>query len=359
MHRTKKLARIAAIGVLAVATAACGSDGGGTSASGSESSASGPITYVGYGGETQEGQITAWQEPFTKESGIEFQNDTPPTLVQVKAMVESGNVTWDVMGAAAAETKQYCGELFEPLTDVDVHPGVYDYLPKEEIGDCGLPVFTAPSIPFYNTDMFKDDPPTTLADMFDTQKYPGKRSFLPFITAGTLETALLADGVDPDELYPLDVERALKKLDTLGDDLVIPANYGELQQGMANGNVAFALSTPSRASFTIDDGAPYAPIWDITVASVSVVGIPKGAPNVEAAKEWLAFVSQPEPQAKAAELTTLPPANAESEPEYDEVQQLVDAHSDENSDTIVWMDSAWWAENQPATQARFTQWQVG
>lgn len=358
MHRTIKPARIAVIGVLAVATAACGSDGG-SAGSGSAAEAGGPITYVGYGGETQEGQITAWQEPFTEETGITFQNDTPPTLAKLTAMVESGNVTWDVMGAAAAETIQHCGDLFEPLTDVDLHPGVFEYMSQEEIGDCGVPVFTAPSIPFYNTDMFTEDPPTTIQDVFDVEKYPGKRIFLPFITAGTLEEALLADGVAPDELYPLDVERALAKLDTLGDDLIIPANYGELQQAMASGNVAFAFSTPSRASYTIGDGAPYAPIWDKTVASVSVVGIPKGAPNVEAAKEWLEFISQPEPQAGAAELTTLPPANADSEPDYDDVQQLVDAHSDEHSDTLVWMDSNWWAENQIATQERFTEWQVG
>jgi putative spermidine/putrescine transport system substrate-binding protein len=353
MVRRKYVAQAVAIGVLAVVAAGCGgSDGSG----GGDTPT---ITYVGYGGETQDGQVTAWQEPFTKDTGTEFRNDTPPDVAKLRAMVESGNVSWDVIGAAAAEGRKYCDELFEPVTDVKLDPGVFTNVSQEDLGDCGVPVFEAPAIPFYNTDDFGDDPPATLADVFDTKKYPGKRIFLPFVTAGTLEVALLADGVKPEELYPLDIDRALAKLDTLGKDAIIPANYGELQQAMAAGNVAMAFSTPSRASFTIGDGAPYAPVWDKVVTSVSIVGIPKGAKNVEAAKDWLEYISTKDPQSRAAEITTLPPANSESQPKYDKVQEMVNAYSEDHKETLVYMDIAWWAENQEEVQTRFTKWQVG
>ncbi|MCL3816959.1 extracellular solute-binding protein [Aeromicrobium wangtongii] len=352
MVRKKLIAQVAAAGLVAVVAAGCGSDSSG-------SSDNATITYVGYGGDTQTGQVTAWQEPFTKDTGTKFQNDTPPDMAKLRAMVESGNVSWDVIGAAAAEGRKYCGELFEPLTDADIDPGVYNGASKEQIGDCGLPVFEAPAIPFYNTDDFGDNPPTTIADVFDTKKYPGKRIFLPFVTAGTLEVALLADGVEPDALYPLDIDRALAKLDTLGKDAIIPANYGELQQAMASGNVAMAFSTPSRASFTIADGAPYAPVWDKVVTSVSIVGIPKGAKNMAAAKKWASYISKKEPQARAAEITTLPPANSDSQPKYDELQESLNAYSDEHKGSLVYMDVAWWAENQEEVQTRFTKWQVG
>lgn len=354
MVRTKFVAQVAALGLIAVAAAACGGDD--SDSSGTKASS---ITYVGYGGETQEGQIEAWQKPFTAETGTTFKNDTPPDMAKLRAMVESDNVSWDVIGAAAAETRKYCGELFEPLTDVNLDPGVFDNASKEQLGDCSVPVFEAPAIPFYNTDDFGDDPPTTIADVFDTKKFPGKRIFLPFVTAGTLEVALLADGVEPDKLYPLDIDRALAKLDTLGKDAIIPANYGELQQAMASGNVAMAFSTPSRASFTIGDGAPYAPVWDKVITSVSAVGIPKGSKNVAAAKKWLEFISTKEPQARAAEITTLPPANSQSQPKYNEVQELVNAYSDEHKETLVYMDIAWWADNQEEVQTQFTKWQVG
>lgn len=352
MLSKKYAARVAAIGVLAVVAAGCGSGGSGSEGKGS-------ITYVGYGGETQDGQVKAWQEPFTKDTGVTFKNDTPPDMAKLRAMVESGNVSWDVIGGAAAEARKYCGELFEPLTDVDLDPGIFEGASQEQLGDCSVPVFEAPSIPFYNTDDFGDDPPKTIADVFDIKKYPGKRIFLPFVTAGTLEVALLADGVEPADLYPLDIDRALAKLDTLGKNAIIPANYGELQQAMASGNVAMAFSTPSRASFTLGDGAPYAPVWDKVITSVSIVGIPKGAKNADAAKDWLEFISKQGPQAKAAEITTLPPANAQSKPKYNKVQESVNAYSDEHKDTLVYMDIAWWAEHQEEVQKRFTKWQVG
>lgn len=347
------MAHVAIAGLIAIAASGCGSSDS------SSSEDAGSITYVGYGGETQTGQETAWQKPFTKDTGVTFKNDTPPDMAKLRAMVESDNVSWDVIGAAAAEANKYCGELFEPLTDVKLDSAIFNGTPKDQIGDCGVPVFEAPAIPFFNTDDFGDNPPTTLADVFDTKKYPGKRMFLPFVTAGTLEVALLADGVAPAELYPLDIDRALKKLDTLGDDAIIPANYGELQQAMAAGNVAMAFSTPSRASFTLADGAPYAPVWDKVVTSVSVVGIPKGTKNLKAAKKWMEYISTAGPQAEAAELTTLPPANAESKPNYDKVQESVNAYSDENKDKLVYMDIGWWAENQEEVQTRFTKWQVG
>jgi putative spermidine/putrescine transport system substrate-binding protein len=356
MIRTKYVAQVVVVGLLAVTAAGCGS-GSGDSAGGKDGG--GSITYVGYGGETQTGQETAWEEPFTKDTGTKFKNDTPPDVAKLRAMVESGNVSWDVMGAAAAEGKKYCGELFEPLTDVTIDPAAYAGTSKEEIGDCGVPVFQAPAIPFYNTDEFGDDPPTTIADFFDTKKYPGKRMFLPFVTAGTLEVALLADGVAPADLYPLDIDRALDKLSSLGDDAIIPANYGELEQAMAAGNVAMSMSTPSRASFTIKDGAPYAPIWDKVITSISVVAVPKGTKNLPAAKKWMEYISTAAPQAKSAELTTLPPANSESQPKYDKVQESVNAYNDEHKGTLVYMDIGWWSENQEEVQTRFTKWQVG
>ena len=53
------------------------------------------------------------------------------------------------------------------------------------------------------------------ADLFDTAKIPGKRTFYKWSAPGVLEIALLADGVAPDKLYPLDLDRAFKKLDTI------------------------------------------------------------------------------------------------------------------------------------------------
>ena len=64
----------------------------------------------------------------------------------------------------------------------------------------------------------------TIADLFDLQKFPGKRALQkdPFVN---LEWALIADGVAIKDVYkvlgtPEGVDRAFKKLDTIKKDVV-------------------------------------------------------------------------------------------------------------------------------------------
>ena len=67
----------------------------------------------------------------------------------------------------------------------------------------------------YNTDATAGQVPEGWADFFDTAKFPGKRGFWDYSAGGIFEFALLADGVAPADLYPLDLERATAKLDTI------------------------------------------------------------------------------------------------------------------------------------------------
>ncbi|MGO8077848.1 extracellular solute-binding protein, partial [Rhizobium leguminosarum] len=72
------------------------------------------------------------------------------------------------------------------------------------------------------------------ADLFDTAKFPGKRTFYKWSAPGVIEEALLADGVAADKLYPLDLERAFKKLDTIKSDIVWWSGGAKSQQLLAS-----------------------------------------------------------------------------------------------------------------------------
>ena len=50
--------------------------------------------------------------------------------------------------------------------------------------------------------------PAGWADYFDTTKFPGKRGAWDYSEGGMFEFALMADGVAPKDLYPLDLARA-------------------------------------------------------------------------------------------------------------------------------------------------------
>ena len=57
----------------------------------------GEVVIVTYGGTAADALREAYWKPFTAETGIVVREETPPTPAKVKAMVESGNVVWDIV----------------------------------------------------------------------------------------------------------------------------------------------------------------------------------------------------------------------------------------------------------------------
>ena len=55
------------------------------------------MVFTSWGGTTQEAQKKAWVDPFATTSGITVKEDGPTDYGKLKAMVESGNVDWDVV----------------------------------------------------------------------------------------------------------------------------------------------------------------------------------------------------------------------------------------------------------------------
>lgn len=313
------------------------------------------LTFASTGSDFQEWQKQAWQEPYTEKSDVEFVNDTLDEA-KLKVMVESGKVAWDVMDLSAGPTYQYCGEYLEEL-DFDVIDR--DLFPEETVNDCGVPAYYYTQMFLYNTSTFGDAPPTTSADFFDTKTYPGKRLIPPELATGVLEFALLADGVSVEELYPLDVDRALDKLGTIKSDLVFADSYGQVQEALVGEQVAMALSLTGRTVLSIREGAPYDVVWDDVVVNWDTLSIPKGAPNVDEAMEWIAFVTEPEQQKTFAGLASNIPTSPDVEPEYDEVAERLNPFAEDHEQALVYSDINWWGENLNETTETYTAWKIG
>ncbi len=74
------------------------------------------VNFVSWGGSTQDAQKQAWADPFSKASGITVVQDGPTDYGKLKAMVESGNVQWDVVDVEADFALRAAAEgLLEPL----------------------------------------------------------------------------------------------------------------------------------------------------------------------------------------------------------------------------------------------------
>ena len=97
--------------------------------------------------------------------------------------------------------------------------------------------------------------PTSFADFFDTETFPGKRGAYDYVTGGLPEMALIADGVAPEALYPLDTDRAYKKMDTIKDDIVWWDTGAQSVQLTADGEVAMGMSWNGRLIAAHEEGA--------------------------------------------------------------------------------------------------------
>ncbi|GAA5165159.1 ABC transporter substrate-binding protein [Pseudonocardia eucalypti] len=346
-------ARVLIMSAVAVAlTAACGGGGGGGGA--------GPVTFVSTGGDFQEAQINAWQKPFTASTGTAFVNTGPPDQAKLKTMIESENVEWDVLDQGPEFAQRYGPKYLEKL---DFNVVDRSYYPPGTVSDYAVPAYFYGTFMLYDTKAFPTDPPTGIEAFFDTKRYPGKRIVPPIrnmSVTNMLEFALLADGVPKDRLYPVDVDRALRKLDTIRSELVFADNYGQIQQAMSGRQATMVLSLTARAALAIKGGAPYQVIWQHTFANSDVLVVPKGAPNKDAAMKFIQFVAQPAQQQAFSAASSMAPGNPNVTAHYpDPVQRSLDVFAPEHKDTLIYTNATWWAENLDPVVAKVTAWSIG
>lgn len=315
----------------------------------SSSSESKTMTVVSYGGPYQEAQSTAFFQPFSEQSGVEVVEDSPTDYAQLRSMVETERPTWDLVLVANDFGTTADAKYLEPID--------YDVVDKSSLIDGAAQEYRVAAdieatVLAYRSDEYATAP-GSWAELFDTKKYPGKRMFNKLVSGGVLEAALLADGVAPDDLFPLDVDRALKKLDTIKDDIVWWETSAQSQQLLASGEAAMGLAWVGRA---VDAGkeAPVGISWDSWLQVDAYWVIPKGAPNAKNAQSALGFLLGEEPQVEFAKLIDYGPAN-KAAAENAEIAKNENRPTN-HLDTQVAIDDEWWGANQQDTDRKFQEW---
>lgn len=336
----KRASAVLAAGILAIAA---------TGAVAAES-----LSFVSWGGTTQDAQKQAWAEPFSKATGIHVVQDGPTDYGKLKAMVESGNVQWDIVDVEADFALRAASEgLLEPL---DFSVIQRDKIDPRFVSDHGVGSFYFSFVLGYNQGKLGSKAPQDWTALFDTTNYPGKRALYKWPSPGVLELALLADGVPADQLYPLDLDRAFKKLDTIKKDIVWWGGGAQSQQLLASGEASLGQFWNGRIYALQQDGAPVGVSWKQNLVMADFLVIPKGAKNKEAAMKFLANASSAKGQADFANLTAYAPVNVDSVGQLkgDLAPNLPTAYAKDQ----ITLDYAYWAKNGPAIAARWNEWLV-
>lgn len=311
------------------------------------------IVSANTGGPYLQATLDATGRAFTEATGIEVLGDGPQTLPQLQQMVNAGRVSWDVVEVPPVFTLRYCGELFEELPE-DLQ-NVENVLPGFA-NECGVPVAGYANLMLYNTNTFPDGGPTNWADFFDTDRFPGKRGLWDGAEGVNLEIALMADGVAPEDLYPLDLDRAFAKLDTIRDDIVFWRSGAQSTQMMESEEVDMLMAWSSRAYPAINNNAPFVPVWNQHIIYNNVLSIPKGAPYPEVSADYIRTALMPAQQARVSELFPVTPSVIGTQPELDEAGQMVFAATPERAESAVRPNLVWVAENSAEINRRWTEW---
>ncbi|MGE3967898.1 MAG: ABC transporter substrate-binding protein [Dongiaceae bacterium] len=314
------------------------------------------LTFVAWGGTTQELQYESWAKSFTEETGVEVQQDSPTDYGKLKAMVDAGSVVWDVVDVEADFAYRAAKEgLLEPLD--------YSVIDRTDLDprwttDHATGSFYYAFVLAYNKKALGDNEPKNWQDFFDTEKFPQKRSIIGWPTTGVVEMALLADGVKPEDLYPLDLDRAFKKLATLKDYLVFWNSGAESQQLLASGQAPICFCWDTRVSVMMADptSPPLGISWEQNIATADMLVIPKGSTQRDAAMKFLAHATTPEAQARLAESALLSPINTKAialiKPET--LPRLAVGHLD--SQVVVDLD--YWVEHGPEVTDAWNKWKL-
>ncbi|MFF2388025.1 extracellular solute-binding protein [Agromyces sp. NPDC058104] len=343
----------------AVALTSCSSSDG--AASSEDGAISGDILfYDTSGGNVWEGLDATLFGDFTEDTGVTVTDDYNEAATKFFAASEAGQVPWSLVflptvnDATQAAEDGYLEKIDTSIVPVDkLVEGTYD--------EYGIEVGTFGMVLTWDDEAYPDEKPSEMADLWDLETFPGKRCFFNNPQYGwTLEAALLADGVAPDELYPLDVDRALAKLDEIKGDITWWTSGAQSIESFENGSCDIGILWANRAFVaSSENGFPASISWNEAGYSNSVWAIPADAPNAAAAQELLAHVIEnTEGQiAFASKVPTPIPAQVVGlEPSAfpEEVQQFLPIG--DNVTNSIKQDVGYYSENIDAVLDQFNRW---
>jgi len=311
------------------------------------------MVFSSWGGTTQDAQKAAWASPFTEKTGITVVQDGPTDYGKLKAMVEAGEVTWDVVDVEGDYAAQ-AGKNGQ-LEKLDFSVIDKSKLDPRFVTDYSVGSFYYSFVIGCNADAVSACP-KTWADLFDTAKFPGKRTFYKWSAPGVIEAALLADGVPSDKLYPLDLDRAFKKLDTIKSDIIWWSGGAQSQQLLASAEAPFGSVWNGRMTALAATGIKVETSWEQNITAADALVVPKGSPNVEAAMKFIALATSAEPQAALAKATGYAPINVDSAKLMD--PETAKTLPDQQTASQVNADMNYWAENRDAIGEKWYAWQA-
>lgn len=307
------------------------------------------LVLVNWGGDAMTAYAEAYGTPFEAATGVPVRMDgTGPTEGAMTAQATSGNVTWDLVdadpfSALSLGEKGYIQPVDYSVVDPTKLRGEqfrYQY---------ALSSYFFSYVLCYDSALYPEAP-TGMADLFDVDRFPGQRTMYRW-GASSWEAALIADGVAPDALYPLDMPRAEAKLRAFLPNVVSFWGGGaESQTALLSGEASMGIVWSTRAKLIeaeSDGRIKY--IWNEGLLSPGCMAVMAGNPAGSAtAMQFLAAMQDPARQLVMFEKLGQGPANPATDALIPEDQRRHNPVQPDNLSRQVVLDVEWYADNYAA-----------
>ena len=303
----------------------------------------------------------SFYDDFTKATGIEVVTVGAP-MTKLIAMYKAGGAEFDVIdtGDGGLLTLERMGALL-PIDYAGWKYGKPDDIIKDLRFPYRVANFVYATVMVYNKDSFAAKHPQDWAQFWDTKAFPGPRT-LPDMASGQppLEFALIADGVAPDKLYPIDLPRAFKALTRIRSSVPKFWDTGALSaQLMSDKEVVLGSLWSGRVQAIIDKGAPLGIEWNQNMIQVQALGIPKNTKDPKAAQLFVDFAMQATAQTGYAKDLRYGPSNAKS---YDMLPKdllAIMPGGPKYREIGFYQDINWWEDNRDKVNKAWSAWVLG
>jgi putative spermidine/putrescine transport system substrate-binding protein len=353
------------------------------------------VNVVSWGGAYTNSQKLGYGDPYAEKSGVAVNwIDYSGGLGEIKAQVESGAITWDILDVYAFESIQGCDEgLFVEFDfDNDFPAGVDGSKASDDFftggenpltdNPGGMPSKCAVGNILYswnygfNTKLFPNyNEPKTIGDFFDKNKFGGKRGIYSGAMSN-LEIALLADGVAASDVYDVldsdgGIDRALAKLSDLCSDngCFFWSGGAQPPEALVAEEVSMSTAWNGRLfNAIVAEASPIKMVWDGQILDYQYMVLVNGGPNQAEAMKALQYFTSSEGLAGSAKHISYAPFRKSSleliqDPWYEGPNGNVDImphmpSAPANTKNFVLMNAEWWADNSTDVADKWEAWKA-
>ncbi|MBV9785364.1 MAG: ABC transporter substrate-binding protein [Acidisphaera sp.] len=299
-------------------------------------------------------------DPFSKATGVRvipISASYGEMMAKTAAMEAAGSVEWDIIAPQFTELEQISSYLAD-LGDCSSMPNIAKEAIPGTCGRWGVLYVIGGQMLCWNPDAYKDRKPQSWADFWDVQTFPGRRGMANTGSPwATLIFSLLADGVPRAQLFPLDLDRAFRKLDEIKPHVAVWWHTGDQSKAMwRNSDISMSMMWNGTAYEAKHSGIPIEWTYNQAIADFGAWCILKGAPHPNAARAFINFyMANPESHAAFAREMGYTTPNRASQRllTAEEMKELI---TPDEMTNIITIDAKWLAENRAKVLERWNGW---